>query len=150
MLTKTPHLKRLREERLLSLRRLGKLAGVDPRTVKDLEEGTRAAQGVTIARLAKGLGVLPHDLTGREGVPEQQTDAFLEHLATEKKTYKPGDALYDSDLTAGLTDIQLAEVVRHSPELRAAVEAHLRLRRQVEHADEDRQRREAESQRDAG
>jgi transcriptional regulator with XRE-family HTH domain len=57
----------LREERFLSHRELAKLAGVSPQTVLNLEHGKgEQAQRRTIRKVARALGVDPHELVKPE------------------------------------------------------------------------------------
>ena len=55
-------LRRLRQDRALSLRELGELSGVAFDTINKLELGKRAAQPRTIRKLAEALGVEPREL----------------------------------------------------------------------------------------
>ena len=55
-------LRRLRQERALSLRDLGRESGVAYDTISHLERGNREAQPRTVRRLAEVLGVEPHEL----------------------------------------------------------------------------------------
>ena len=55
-------LRRLRQDRALSLRELGEKTGVAFDTINKLELGKRDAQPRTIRRLADALGVEPKEL----------------------------------------------------------------------------------------
>ncbi len=55
-------LRRLRQERALSLRELGEMTGVAFDTINKLELGKRQAQPRTIRKLARALGVEPKEL----------------------------------------------------------------------------------------
>jgi DNA-binding XRE family transcriptional regulator len=60
-------LRELREELFLSHRELAKAAGVSPTTVLSLERNEAEPQRRTIRKLAKALGVDPHELVRQEG-----------------------------------------------------------------------------------
>jgi len=60
-------LRRLRQERALSLRELGEMTGVAFDTINKLELGRREAQPRTIRKLAGALGVAPKELMKGEG-----------------------------------------------------------------------------------
>ena len=60
-------LRELREELFLSHRELAKAAGVSPTTVLSLERNEVEPQRRTIRKLAKALGVDPHELVKPEG-----------------------------------------------------------------------------------
>ena len=60
-------LRELREELFLSHRELAKAAGVSPTTVLSLERNEVEPQRRTIRKLAKALGVDPHELVKSEG-----------------------------------------------------------------------------------
>jgi transcriptional regulator with XRE-family HTH domain len=55
-------LRRLRRRAALSQRELAERAGITQETVSRLEHGHHAARGSTLRRLAKALGVQPHEL----------------------------------------------------------------------------------------
>ena len=57
-------LRRLRQDRALSLRELGEKSGVSFDSIHKLESGRRAAQPRTIRKLAAALGVEPRELMG--------------------------------------------------------------------------------------
>ncbi len=59
-------LRRLRQERALSLRELGEITGVAFDTINKLELGKRDAQPRTIRKLAEALGVEPKELMRSE------------------------------------------------------------------------------------
>jgi len=59
-------LKRLREERALSLRELAEVSGVSHTTIWEHERGKVGAHPRTIRLLAQALGVSPRDLIARE------------------------------------------------------------------------------------
>lgn len=61
-----PHLRELRQERGLSQRELGEVAGVSSGTVYRLENGLRGAYPGTVRKLAVALGVTPGELVCRE------------------------------------------------------------------------------------
>ena len=50
-------LRRIREERGLTVEELAEKSGVSATTIRDLERGARAPRGDTIAKLAKPLGL---------------------------------------------------------------------------------------------
>jgi len=52
----------LRQERYLSQEKLARLAGVNPRTVATFERGLRVPNSLTVAKLARALGVEPCEL----------------------------------------------------------------------------------------
>jgi transcriptional regulator with XRE-family HTH domain len=151
---KAPYLKYVRSVITgLSGRRLASMAGVDRRTVYRIEGGYDA-RPETLAALAGALGATVNDLTGERSASPETHVADLDQLATEKKTYGPGDALYDDDLIASRTEGEIAQLVLEKPEFRKLVNAELRvrdlIRRGIEHADRERRRLEAERQQDAG
>ena len=55
-------LRKLRERKALSLRELSDLSGVDFNAIWRTEVGRTGAQPRTVRRLAKALGVEPHEL----------------------------------------------------------------------------------------
>lgn len=55
-------LRRLRQDRALSLRELGEMTGVAFDTINKLELGKREAQPRTIRKLAEALGIEPKEL----------------------------------------------------------------------------------------
>ena len=55
-------LRRLRRERALSLRELGRRSGIAYDTISKLENEQRSAQARTLRRLAEALGVEPREL----------------------------------------------------------------------------------------
>ncbi len=61
--TLLPNLRRERERRAWSLRRLAEESGVDASRISKIENG-QGAQFKTIERLAGALGVTPADLVG--------------------------------------------------------------------------------------
>ena len=60
-------LRRLRQERALSLRELGEMSGVSFDSIHKLETGRRAAQPRTIRKLADALDVEPKELMKSKG-----------------------------------------------------------------------------------
>ena len=68
LLRKLVNLKRLRNERDLTVGELARKSGVPRATIAGLEEGTRRAQQTTADKLAGALGVEPGDLVDEEGV----------------------------------------------------------------------------------
>jgi transcriptional regulator with XRE-family HTH domain len=56
------NIRRLREERGISQVELGRRAGVDLRTVTRVEAVAREPGVITLARIARGLGVAPAEL----------------------------------------------------------------------------------------
>ena len=52
-----PELRRVREERGLSVEELAEKSGVSASTIRLVERGAREARGDTVARLAKPLGL---------------------------------------------------------------------------------------------
>lgn len=64
-----PSLQRIRLERGYTVRGLAEAAGVNPATVTAIEQGHRGAQGSTLRKMAKALGVETSDLVGTQ-VPE--------------------------------------------------------------------------------
>lgn len=137
-----------------SLRKLSATSGVDRRTIADLEAERREARPETIEKLAAALGVRPKDLTGRPGMPPEQHEAYLDSLATEQKTYGPGDALYDADPVVGKSSTELAEFILENPKLRrhieVAIEHQKKMQAAIEAAEEELRRLEAEGREDAG
>lgn len=64
MTNKLPsNLKRLREQRVLSLSDLARISGVNRITINRIENGKQNPIPRTIRKLAKALGVSPEDLT---------------------------------------------------------------------------------------
>jgi transcriptional regulator with XRE-family HTH domain len=59
-------LKRLREERALSLRELAEASGVSHTTIWEHERGKVGAHPRTVRLLALALGVAPSELTAKE------------------------------------------------------------------------------------
>lgn len=57
------NLKRLREDRALSIRELAEASGVSHTTIWGHERGKEGAHPRTIRKLAEALGVAPRDLT---------------------------------------------------------------------------------------
>lgn len=146
---KAPYLKKLRELQGFSRRALGQKAGRSPEAIRSLENGNPGRLS-TIAALARALDATVEDLTGRPGIGPEQHEAFLDELAREKKTYGPGDPLYDDDPLIGLSDAELAWLVRSDPEVRHVAQLRLRIGQAIARADEERRRLEAESREDAG
>jgi transcriptional regulator with XRE-family HTH domain len=71
-----PQLRRIREERALSLRDLAAMSGVAHDTISQIERGERQARPSTIRKLAEALRVEPAELLegqGRETQPTQQS-----------------------------------------------------------------------------
>jgi DNA-binding XRE family transcriptional regulator len=60
--TRLPHLRELRQDRALTQRELGRLAGVSSGTVFRLESAKRGAYPTTMRKLASALGVPPAEL----------------------------------------------------------------------------------------
>lgn len=60
-------LRRLRRDRMLSLRELSGITGVSHDGIQKLESGRRDAQPRTIRKLAEALGVEPSELMKGEG-----------------------------------------------------------------------------------
>ena len=112
---KTPYLRQLRELRRFSRRALAEQSGVSAEAIKSLENGNVGRPG-TIEALAAALDVLPQDLMGSPAVAPELWSAYLNELASEKKT------IYDAE-TAGMTDVELGEYVRRDPVLRRLVGA---------------------------
>ena len=52
-----PELRRIREERGLTVEQLAEKSGVSATTIRDVERGAREARGGTVAKLAKPLGL---------------------------------------------------------------------------------------------
>ena len=52
-----PELRRIREERGLTVEELAEKSGVSATTIRDTERGVREARGDTVAKLAKPLGL---------------------------------------------------------------------------------------------
>lgn len=153
---KTHEVPRLRELRLhagLTMRRLSELSKVSKDTILRIEQG-RPARLDTIEALAGALSVTEKDLRGWPGWPEEQVSAYLDELAREKKTFGPGDPLYDDDLIVGKTHAQIGRFVLKNPKLRDLVMAELAIHERIEgaiaRADEERERLEAEGRQDAG
>jgi predicted transcriptional regulator len=63
-------LRRIRQERALSLRDLGDRSGVSFDSIHKLETGRRQAQPRTVRKLAEALGVEAEELVGWEGTDE--------------------------------------------------------------------------------
>lgn len=70
-------LKRLREEKGLSQRRVAARADLDPSTVNQVERGARRATSTTLEKLAAALEVELSELLGYEGVAHH---LHVEHL----------------------------------------------------------------------
>lgn len=60
-------LKKLRREKVLSLRELEERSGVSYNTIWRIEDGRQGAQQRTIRKLAKALGVEPAELVKADG-----------------------------------------------------------------------------------
>jgi transcriptional regulator with XRE-family HTH domain len=58
----TAKLRRLRRQAALSQQELAERAEITQETISRLERGHHAARGSTLRRLAKALGVQPHEL----------------------------------------------------------------------------------------
>ncbi len=52
-----PELRRIREERGLTVEELAERSGISATTIRAVERGTQEARGETVARLAKPLGL---------------------------------------------------------------------------------------------
>jgi transcriptional regulator with XRE-family HTH domain len=52
-----PELRRIREERGLTVEQLAEKSGVSATTIRDVERGAREARGDTVAKLARPLGL---------------------------------------------------------------------------------------------
>jgi XRE family transcriptional regulator, fatty acid utilization regulator len=52
-----PELRRIREERGLTVEELADKSGVSATTIRDVERGAQEARGDTVAKLAKPLGL---------------------------------------------------------------------------------------------
>lgn len=148
-----PYLQKVREQRYLSQRKLAELAGVSRHTVASIEAKQEARPG-TLEKLAAALDVLPKDLTGEHSADQAAHEAWLDHLLSEKKSYVPGDYIYDSDLIASGTPAELARLKLENRELRHRIEVleeqSEKMRAAVEAASEERRRRETEGRPDAG
>ena len=59
-------LKRLRKERVLTIRELANEAGVSKTTISNIENGQSEAYPSTIRKLARALEVQPSDLVSRD------------------------------------------------------------------------------------
>lgn len=59
-------LRKLRKDKVLSMRELEELAGVSYNTIWRLEAGRQGAHPKTIRKLAEALGVEPRELTREE------------------------------------------------------------------------------------
>jgi transcriptional regulator with XRE-family HTH domain len=57
-------LRRIREERGLTVEELAEKSGVSATTIRDVERGAREARGDTIAKLAKPLGLMFEEVWG--------------------------------------------------------------------------------------
>lgn len=79
-----PHLRRLRQQAVLSQQQLSQSSGVARDTVSKLETGRRKAYPKTIQSLAASLGVEPQELIAvpdeaiYEGTPEPEDSRGLE------------------------------------------------------------------------
>ena len=65
-----PELRRIKEERGLTVKELAEKSGVSASTIRAVERGTREARGDTVAKLAKPLGLTFDEvwrLQGRRG-----------------------------------------------------------------------------------
>jgi transcriptional regulator with XRE-family HTH domain len=69
---KLPRLRATRERRALSQRELADLAGVSRTTIVSLEQGADSPFPSTVRKLARALGVEPHELMEPEPAPGQQ------------------------------------------------------------------------------
>jgi transcriptional regulator with XRE-family HTH domain len=152
-----PYLKFVREGNRLSQSRLAEIAGVSRHTIMDLERNPEEAEArpKTVATLANALGVLPEDLTGAAAATPGAHRAYLDALLAEQKSYGPGDPLFDDDPALALTDLELAEFVRHDPKARRLVAARLRVRERIRRgmeqgSEEHEEGLEAERVKDAG
>jgi transcriptional regulator with XRE-family HTH domain len=83
-----PYLKRERERRGVSARKLSAGSGVARATLTDLENGRRLAYGATIRKLAEALGCEPWDLTGIDPADMSEEEReLLRHVLAGKKPY---------------------------------------------------------------
>jgi transcriptional regulator with XRE-family HTH domain len=130
---RAPYLKTVRELLGMSQRKLAEFSMVDRITIRTLEQG-KTATATSVAALAAAFGVLPEDLTGREGMSDEQMKAYLADLFAEQKTYGPGDEIYDQDPLAGLTDEQLVAFVRRDRTAHQRISVLLRQRARLQKA----------------
>lgn len=86
-----PHLRRLRQQAVLSQQQLSQSSGVARDTVSKLETGRRKAYPKTIQSLAASLGVEPQELiavsdeTIFEGAPEPEDSRGREEKKGKRK-----------------------------------------------------------------
>lgn len=86
-----PHLRRLRQQAVLSQQQLSQSSGVARDTVSKLETGRRKAYPKTIQSLAASLGVEPQELiavsdeTISEGAPEPEDSRGREEKKGKRK-----------------------------------------------------------------
>ena len=59
-----PELRRMREERGLTIEELAEKSGVSATTIRDVERGAREARGDTVAKVAKPLGLTFDEVWG--------------------------------------------------------------------------------------
>ena len=59
-----PELRRIREERGLTVEELAEKSGVSATTIRDVERGAQEARGDTVAKLAKPLGLTFDEVWG--------------------------------------------------------------------------------------
>lgn len=85
-----PHLRRLRQQAVLSQQQLAESSGVARDTVSKLETGQRQAYPKTIQSLANSLGVEPRQLTAGFGeIPDSGSgEAPDQHIAREESRDK--------------------------------------------------------------
>jgi transcriptional regulator with XRE-family HTH domain len=63
-------LKRLRVERDLTMRELSEKSGISTKTIVAVESGKQKPTALTLARLAKGLGIPAYQLLGVNNLPK--------------------------------------------------------------------------------
>lgn len=68
------HLRRLRQDRRLTLEALGYLSGRSPAAISMYERGERSPTPETVVALARGLGVSPRRLAQELAAPEPTTE----------------------------------------------------------------------------
>lgn len=150
---KAPFLRKVREMQRFSRLALAERARVSAEAIQSLENGN-PGRPRTIEALASALDALPTDLTGERSASFEAHEAYLDSLATEQKTYGPGDLLYDADPTLGRSAAEIAQFILENPTLRRRIEVLMeqskKTRAALEAADEELMRIEAESREDAG
>ena len=77
------NIKRIRQERGLTQKRLGELCGIAEPNIRKYENGKQKPKLETIEKIASALGVTPFDLMGFDYWDQQNPDAGKEYTVSE-------------------------------------------------------------------